>query len=56
MFLTDNERGGCWVYAGEDGMLDGLTCYAPNGDPSRVLCADRRGVQRAGSDHRLRRA
>ena len=39
MFLTDNEHGGCWVYVGEDGMLDGMTCYAPNGDPSRVLCA-----------------
>jgi hypothetical protein len=20
-------------------MLDGMTCYAPNGDPSRILCA-----------------
>jgi hypothetical protein len=39
MFLTDNKNGGCWVYADESGMLCGMTCYAPNGDGSRVIVA-----------------
>jgi hypothetical protein len=41
MFLTDNETGGIWVYAGEDGMLCALTCYASNGNPGHVLGAIR---------------
>jgi hypothetical protein len=36
--LSD-DRGNClWIDEGEDGSVGGMKCYAPNGNPSKILC------------------